>query len=61
MTKIEVEFKGDEIWIGKFKIEKSSLGWHLLKDNGDLVVAVSDVEDAVVIAKGRIEKELRGG
>ncbi|HCQ9572034.1 hypothetical protein [Acinetobacter baumannii] len=61
MTKTEVEFKGDEIWISGFQLEKSSLGWHLLNANGDLIVAVSDVEDAAIIAIKKKEKELRGG
>lgn len=57
MRKVEVTFHEDRFWIGKYEIRKSGLGWHLLNENGELVVAYSDIEDAARMAEILINKE----
>jgi len=45
-----VRFDKDLMYCNDMKIERSMYGWHVNKPDGELYIAVSDIEDAINMA-----------
>ncbi|NHB56986.1 hypothetical protein G9F32_02915 [Acinetobacter sp. 194] len=55
MTEAKLTFSGDRFFCCGFEIKPTMYGWHVLDLNGELMIGVSDIEDAVTFC---LKKEL---